>query len=125
MHLTSRDEITEPLKNPTGEIVYELIGSSAEKGATDRHSLAHIVIPPGASSAPHYHQVSEETYYILRGTARMRIDGREFSLPPARVCLIKPGETHLITNEGEEELEFLAVSAPPWSPEDMHVQEES
>ena len=118
MHITSKDQTTDPLHNPTGEVVYELIGGSEKTGGTKRHSLAHIVIPPGASSHSHYHKVSEESYYILKGQARIKIDTKDFSLGPGQTCLIEPKERHIISNEGLEDLEFLAVSAPPWTPDD-------
>ena len=48
----------------------------------------------------------------------MIVDGKEFRLQPGQACLIKPFETHRIFNEGEDDLEFLTVSAPAWTPDD-------
>ena len=117
MHITSKAE-TQPLVSPTGETVCELVGLAAQHGGATQHSLAHIVIAPGGASARHYHKASEETYYLLRGAASMKVDGRTFALHPGETCLIQPGETHQISNPGNADLEFLAVCAPSWAPSD-------
>jgi mannose-6-phosphate isomerase-like protein (cupin superfamily) len=120
MQPISRDQIREPLVSDHGEIVYELVGQAAEHGGAIQHSVAYIVIPTGKSSLAHYHQFSEETYYILKGVARMVIDEDIFSFSPGQACLILPGQTHRIFNTGEGDLEFLAVSAPAWVPGDSY-----
>jgi mannose-6-phosphate isomerase-like protein (cupin superfamily) len=117
MHITSKIQIR-PLVSPGGESVFELIGRAAEHGGAAQHSLAHIVIAPGGASARHFHKVSEETYYLLRGVAVMVIDDRRFELRPGETCLIQPGETHQVSNPSPDDLEFLAVCAPAWAPGD-------
>ncbi len=123
MQPITKEQITEPLVSTTGEKVYEMVGLAAENGAAVQHSVAYIVIPSGKSSTAHYHQLSEETYYVLKGTARMVIDEDIFSLVPGQACLILPGQTHRIFNSGEADLEFLAISAPAWVPSDSYFEE--
>jgi len=118
LKLVKRADIEEPLRQPSGEIVYELIGAPAGLGETTKHSVAEIVIPPGKSSLCHYHNVAEETFYVLRGEGRLRVDDEELDLSPGQACLIEPSEIHQVFNVGDDELVFLAVSSPPWSPED-------
>jgi mannose-6-phosphate isomerase-like protein (cupin superfamily) len=118
MRLVKRSDIEEPLRQPSGEIVYELIGASPGLGGTASHSVAEIVIPPGKSSLCHHHNVAEETFYMLRGKASLRIDDKELDLSPGQACLIEPTEVHQILNTGTDDLVFLAVSAPPWVSED-------
>ncbi len=48
----------------------------------------------------------------------MVVDAQEFQLQPGRACLIKPLEIHQISNKGVDDLEFLAVSATAWTPND-------
>ena len=116
MKLVSSDEIAEPLRTPSGEVIYELIGRAS--GEQSNHSLARIVIPPGKSSEPHFHKVSQETYYILAGEGLMQVDGVEFLARPGQACLIETGEIHQISNPGKDDLVFLAVCVPAWVPED-------
>ena len=110
----------DPIHTPHGEVIYELIGPAENHGAADAHSLAYIHIPAGKASRPHHHRISEESYYILNGQARMVIDGKEFSLSPGEACLISAGQVHQIFNDGPDDLEFLAICIPPWVPEDAH-----
>ena len=97
-----------------------MIGRAKEHGAAEKHSLAHIVIAPGDGCEPHYHKVCEESYYILKGRARLVLDGQSYEMAPGQACLLMPGQTHQIISVGEEDLEFLAVCAPAWYPEDTY-----
>lgn len=118
MRIIKKDDITVPFLAPSGEIIYEMIGNPKGIGGTIKHSFVHVTLPKGKSSHAHYHKVSEETYYILSGNARMVIDNHEFFLAPNQACLIMPNEEHQIFNEGESSLEFLTISAPAFNPED-------
>jgi mannose-6-phosphate isomerase-like protein (cupin superfamily) len=120
MHIASIDQITAPLISPTGEVLYELVGKATTSGGASLHSLAHIRIPPGKSSAAHFHKLSEETYYFLAGKARMLLDNKDFILDPGQAFLIQPGEVHQIFNIGDIDLEFLAICAPAWVSEDSY-----
>lgn len=116
MRLIRKDDVKEPIENPTGERIYSMIGAPEDQGASKGHSLAYVVIPPGKSSLHHYHPVAEETYYILAGKAKMIVDGEEFPLKPGDALLIHPPEKHQIFSVGEDDLEFVVVCAPPWEP---------
>lgn len=115
---TSKDKVSNPLFSQHGEVVYEMIGRPVEHGGAQQHSLAHIVIPPGKASLLHYHQVCEETYYLLRGRARMHLDEQVFEMSPGQAVVILPGQRHQIFNDLDEDLEFLAICAPAWYPKD-------
>ena len=116
MRVIQYNEITDPFVTPSGEVIYELIGKGS--GRQPNHSLAQIVIPSGKSSEPHYHKVSQETYFILEGEGQMDVDGEKFTLKPGQACHIEPEEIHQIKNQGEDDLVFLAVCVPSWVPED-------
>jgi hypothetical protein len=45
MHIHEKTKVRNPLKNPQGETVYELVGSSVNSGSASLHSLAVIVRP--------------------------------------------------------------------------------
>ena len=62
----SKDKNENPIITPHGEIIYEIIGRVQERGETEQHSLAHVVIPPGNSSKAHFHKTCEESYYNTR-----------------------------------------------------------
>ena len=92
MRTVRKEDVTKPFLAPRGEIIYEMIGRPQEIGGTTKHSFVHVVIPPNKSSSAHYHIVSEETYYVLKGRARMIVNGQEFALSPGQACLIMPNE---------------------------------
>jgi mannose-6-phosphate isomerase-like protein (cupin superfamily) len=118
LRIVRKEDVKKPVRNPLGEIIYEMIGAPEELGGTEKHSFVIVTIPPGKSSAPHYHSISEETYYVLQGSARMVIDEKAFDLAAGQACLIEPLEKHQILNMGNEDLEFITVSAPAWTPDD-------
>jgi len=114
MKLTRKDKVEKPFVNNTGERVYEMLGAPENIGGAKGHSFSHVVIPAGCHSRPHYHPVAEETYYILSGEGRVLVDDSEIKLVPGDALLIQPPETHQIFNDGDRDLEFIAVCAPPW-----------
>ncbi len=115
MQVIHRDDVTTPFVTDHGEVVYELIGRAAEV-STERHSLAYVVIPPGKSSLGHLHPQAEESYYILKGQARMALGEEEAIVGPGQAILISPSCEHKITNVGQENLELLAICVPAWEP---------
>ena len=117
MRLTRKEDITAPFESGTGERVYEILGAPEAIGGASHHSFSHVVIPAGCTSRPHYHPVAEETYYILAGEGRMLVDGRELILRPGDALLILPPEVHQISNDTDRDLEFIAVCAPAWTPD--------
>ena len=115
MHI--RDLATIPhVISPHGEIIRELGGMSA--GGLNQHSLAHITLPPGNASLKHYHPIAEESYYILSGTAEVIIEGQHHTLTAGQMVAIPSQQIHQIFNHSEtEDVSFLAVCTPPWTPD--------
>jgi uncharacterized RmlC-like cupin family protein len=89
MHTHSIDNVS-PITTPHGELIRELIGRTATEGSAPRHSVAHIVLPPGKSSLLHYHPEAEESYYILSGQARVLIGEEEVVMVAGTAVLIPP-----------------------------------
>lgn len=119
MHTRTREQAGGPFRAALGELIYELVGNKPSLGGAVKHSLAQVIVPYGTMSPRHYHRVLEETYFLLKGKARMIIDGHEFALTPGEACLIMPGEVHQVFNDSEETLEFLVFCAPPWTADDF------
>jgi len=123
MHIRNLKDISQPIRSPLGETVYELVGTAQTSGQTNKQSLAYIVIPPGGCSTHHYHLVTEESYFIISGKAQMVVDGELFSLSSGEACLIQPPTQHEITNIGDLDLVFLAICTPAWTPNDSFLVE--
>ena len=116
MLITRKDKVEKPFENPTGERIYEMIGRPEHLGGATKHSFGHVMIPPDCSSRPHYHPEAEETYYILKGRAKMIVNGVEHFVWPGDAVFIRPPEKHQIFTMGDKDLEFIVICAPAWEP---------
>ena len=114
MHIKNTSQL-KPFESAHGEVVYEYMGNAA--GGTSQHSLAQILLPPGKSALKHYHPVAEESYYILSGEGRVVLDGKEKIVSAGDAVAIPVNVVHQIFNDSAENLVFLAVCAPPWTPD--------
>lgn len=114
MHIKNT-EATSPFTSAHGEIVREYMGNAA--GGTQKHSLAHITLPQGKASLKHYHPVAEESYFILSGTGRVALGEETTPVKAGDAVAIPANVIHQIFNDGEEDLSFLAVCVPAWTPD--------
>ena len=71
-------------------------------------------VPPGMCAFPrHSHRVNEEMFYVIEGHGEVRIGEQTHAIRAGDVIACPAGgpETaHLISNTGEAELKYLAVS---------------
>jgi mannose-6-phosphate isomerase-like protein (cupin superfamily) len=123
MFVNRKDQVDSPLVSSTGEEVYELIGMGERLGGSNHHSFAYVVIPPGCSSRPHYHNEREETYFILKGRGRLQINHERRLVKPGDAIFIPPKNRHRIITVGRKALEFVTVCAPAWILDDNIFQE--
>lgn len=116
MHIQRSDNVP-AFASPSGEVIHELIGEKA--GDISGHSVAQITLPPGKSAQKHYHPVAEESYYILAGRGRVTIDDETREITAGDTIYIPPKAVHTIKNHtaGQENLIFLAVCIPAWTPD--------
>ena len=66
-------------------------------------------LEPGSSIGMHTHEDSSEIIYILSGEGKMLCDGGEERLRPGDCHYCPKGHTHSLSNDGEEDLTFIAV----------------
>jgi mannose-6-phosphate isomerase-like protein (cupin superfamily) len=120
MRTTNLDSLEE-IPNPERTIsIYEAVGLTAAI-RDERLSIAKTIMRPGTAAERHYHQESEEIYLVLNGSATMVIDDARFSIAAGDVVAIQPREVHqVITGEGEQ-IEFLAITVPPYRPDDFLI----
>jgi mannose-6-phosphate isomerase-like protein (cupin superfamily) len=57
----------------------------------------------------HYHEDMEEIFIILKGQAKILVDGEEAEMGKGDAVVIPPREVHEMKNAGGEDLEYLAV----------------
>jgi mannose-6-phosphate isomerase-like protein (cupin superfamily) len=99
-----------------GSSIRELL---SHRNSSIRHqSLAEATVPPGVKTLAHYHPLSEEIYYILRGQGTMFLAGRSLSVGPGDAIAIPPGQVHWIENSTNSDLVFLCCCAPGYEHHD-------
>jgi mannose-6-phosphate isomerase-like protein (cupin superfamily) len=85
-------------------------------------TLAEARLPPGASTTPHHHPVTEEIYYVLEGHGLMRVGDQRRPVGPGDAIAIPPGASHQITSTGPGVLKFLCCCAPGYEHEDTVLE---
>lgn len=77
----------------------------------DLHSTGNQVqivrFEPGKGVAPHHHERQTEAYYILNGSAVLRIARQEFRAERGDVYLTEPGDIHSVENDFSEPFELI------------------
>jgi len=67
---------------------------------------------PGQSQKVHAHEDSDKIYYVLRGTGRFTVGGKEGDLGEGHAVIARAGDPHGVRNETQEELVLLVTMAP-------------
>jgi hypothetical protein len=75
--------------------------------------IEHTWTRPGMMAGPHWHPVLTETFRVLEGRMRFRVDGRELVLGPGEGVTIRPGEVHQFWNTDEGRLRVVNKVRPP------------
>ncbi|WP_343609571.1 cupin domain-containing protein [Chryseobacterium oranimense] len=79
---------------------------------SDDLSVKQEKMPAGTAEKLHFHERAEQVFYILKGEAILHINNEKFQVKFGESISIKPGSKHFISNESEEEIEFLVISSP-------------
>jgi|ERR671935_534213 mannose-6-phosphate isomerase-like protein (cupin superfamily) len=71
--------------------------------------------PPGARGKRHAERIQEELFVVLRGTATIDLGDppERHALPAGSVCAVQPGTPLQLRNDGDEDVLFFIVGAPP------------
>jgi mannose-6-phosphate isomerase-like protein (cupin superfamily) len=86
-------------------------------------SLAEARLPFGASTQEHYHARTEEIYFIIAGTGRMRIEGELAEVKAGDAIAIPPGRKHKLWNTGPGPLTLLCCCSPCYEHSDTFITE--
>lgn len=79
-------------------------------------SLATARVAPGVTTR--WHTVAaREVYYLLQGSGRAEVGAEQFDVRPGEAISIPAGVRQRITNTGAEDLVFLCVCTPRFTPE--------
>jgi mannose-6-phosphate isomerase-like protein (cupin superfamily) len=99
-----------------GSTIREVAG--AVSLPAENQSLAEAAVPPGRTTAEHYHRTSEELYFFTSGTGRVHVGDEQREVRAGDCVLIPPGAVHKLVNTGDEPLRLLCCCAPAYSDDD-------
>jgi mannose-6-phosphate isomerase-like protein (cupin superfamily) len=89
---------------------------------TDAQSLAEASLEPDQATERHYHRLSEEIYFVLKGSGDMEVDGEHKRIAVGDAVLIAAGAWHSLHNNGTSELRILCCCSPPYSHDDTYFE---
>lgn len=69
-------------------------------------------MPAGTSEVKHYHQKSQQFFFVLKGIASFEFENAVTEINKEEGIHITPGVIHRISNRNSEELEFILYSQP-------------
>jgi mannose-6-phosphate isomerase-like protein (cupin superfamily) len=79
---------------------------------TDRLFCDVYCFEPGQEQAGHTHSGSDKVYYVIEGTARIRIGAEEREVGAGAAALAAAEVPHAVTNPGPGRLKLLVLMAP-------------
>ena len=104
----SEEKIVESKKlfNGAGEAEMHKILNGADEMYGKGRVFNHLVLHPGCEIGWHVHKGDGETYYILKGLKQPWLAAL---VGPGDVTFTDSGEGHALLNNGEEDLEAIAL----------------
>ena len=69
-------------------------------------------LPPNSANTLHKHIRSEEFYFVLEGTGRMRVGGETLTVPKYGGVLVGPDQLRQVFNDTDDDVLLLIVGAP-------------
>ena len=80
---------------------------------SSRLSVIQENVPPGCSEARHFHETSEQFFFVIFGVASLEVNGITHRLESQQGLHIPAGVPHQLKNEHTTNLSFLVTSTPP------------
>ncbi len=103
-----------------GKLIEEHFGRASAGG--EALSIAHMIAPPGWSEPPQRPEFDEYTL-VIRGKKRVTVDGEEITVTAGESLLVRRGASVRYANPFAEEVEYVSVCLPAFSPELAHRQD--
>ena len=89
---------------------------------TQVQSLAEATLEVEQATERHYHRLTEEIYFVLKGQGKLEVDGETTHVRPGDAVLIPAGAWHQLENNGTSELRILCCCAPAYSHDDTFFE---
>jgi mannose-6-phosphate isomerase-like protein (cupin superfamily) len=100
-----------------GKQVSEALGRVPQSMNLDERHPFDVEIarlPPGTTPFPyHAHSAQWEFYHVISGTGVVRHEGGTTPVEPGDAFIFKPGEAHVVSNDGAQDLVLYVVADNP------------
>ncbi|HIW79893.1 MAG TPA: cupin domain-containing protein [Candidatus Bilophila faecipullorum] len=107
-HFDELQTMNAPHKGGKGSIQAALLLNEDEFEGKGR-VFNHCVLKPGCSVGLHRHVNDFEVYYILKGKGVYNDNGTLVPVVAGDVTICKNGEEHMLENNSDDDLEFIAL----------------
>ncbi|WP_312209656.1 cupin domain-containing protein [Pseudescherichia sp.] len=74
--------------------------------------VIHEQMPPGTAEKRHFHSVSRQFFFVLKGVLSMELEGEIHNIKAQQGLEIPPGSKHQARNDSESTVEFIVISHP-------------
>lgn len=101
-------EVRSAMRGGTGQVSIRHLFKKEEITAKCR-LCAWLTLPPGASIGMHQHQQEDELFVIVRGRGVLDDGAVRTVVTAGDAILTGRGEAHAIANDGDTDLEIIAV----------------
>lgn len=99
--------------NPdSGETITFLETARENGGERFRMEIRVEADRSGMVGPDHYHPTQEESFEVVSGRARFRLDGREFDAAAGETVVVPVKGVHIFGNGGPEELVMISTYTP-------------
>tara|TARA_B100001175_G_scaffold222795_1_gene189808 strand:- start:132 stop:482 length:351 start_codon:yes stop_codon:yes gene_type:complete len=88
------------------------------------YKIKRIEVEPGHRLSYQYHNLRSEVWIIIKGEARINIDGIESKFSNGQTITIPVGAKHRVQNSGKEKLVFIEVQTGTYFGEDDIIRVE-
>ncbi|MEH7418835.1 cupin domain-containing protein [Neobacillus drentensis] len=75
-------------------------------------SVIHERMPVNTSEVMHFHNQASQFFFVLSGTATLKVNGERIILNPHEGVEIAPLTPHQMMNDSGKDIEFLVISQP-------------
>lgn len=74
--------------------------------------VIHEEMPAGSFEKRHYHSVSRQFFFVLKGTLTMELEGEMHQISAHQGLEIPPESKHQARNDSDTSVEFIVISHP-------------
>jgi mannose-6-phosphate isomerase-like protein (cupin superfamily) len=89
---------------------------------TGEGGIANVQVATTNGLPPFFHTAYDEVYYVLSGTATIKLNEKPYRLRPGSVVIIPAGTSHALEIDPGQELEFVIFGTPPMAIDDERAK---